>query len=83
MRRRTLRGFCGCPWLMIAAGLCYNSGRVFAATGALIVGAISAAAGGSSRSLRAILAWVARAALLAARLARWVRVETRARALAS
>ena len=31
------------------AGFCYNIGRVFAAAGPLIVGAISAAAGGSSR----------------------------------
>ena len=65
------------------AGFCYNIGRVFAAAGPLIVGAITAAAGGSSRSLTAILAWVALAPLLAALLARWVMVETRGRALAA
>jgi MFS family permease len=65
------------------AGFCYNIGRVLAAAGPLIVGAITAAAGGSSRSLTAILTWVALAPLLAAVLARWVMVETRGRALSA
>jgi MFS family permease len=65
------------------AGFCYNIGRVFAAAGPLIVGTITAAAGGSSRSLTGILAWVALVPLLAAILARWVMVETRGRPLVS
>ena len=65
------------------AGFCYNIGRVFAAAGPLIVGTITAAAGGSRRSLTGILAWVALVPLLAAILARWVMVETRGRPLVS
>jgi MFS family permease len=63
------------------AGFCYNIGRVFAAGGPLLVGAVAAAAGGSSRSLTGILCWVALAPLSAAILARFVLIETKGRAL--
>jgi len=64
------------------AGFCYNIGRVFAAAGPVIVGAVTAAAGGSSGALMGILCWVGVAPLAAALLARFVIVETRGRALA-
>jgi MFS family permease len=63
------------------AGFCYNIGRVFAAGGPLLIGAVMAAAGGSSRSLTGILCWVALAPLTAAILARFVLIETKGRAL--
>ena len=64
------------------AGLCYNIGRVFAAAGPVIVGVVTAAAGGSSGALTGILSWVALVPLTAALLARAILVETRGRALA-
>jgi len=63
------------------AGFCYNIGRVLAAAGPLLVGAVSAAAGGASRTLMAILCWVALVPLLAALAARALLLETRGRAL--
>ena len=65
------------------AGLCYNIGRVFAAAGPLIVGAVTAAAGGSGRSLTLILCWVALVPLAAACGTRLLLLETRGRALAT
>jgi MFS family permease len=65
------------------AGFCYNVGRVFAAAGPLIVGAVTAAAGGSGRSLTLILCWVALVPLAAAAAARCVLLETRGRALSA
>src|ERR1700722_15427496 len=65
------------------AGLCYNIGRVFAAAGPLIVGAVTAAAGGSGRSLTLILCWVALVPLTAACGTRLLLLETRGRALAT
>jgi MFS family permease len=63
------------------AGFCYNIGRVFAAAGPYLVGALSAAAGGSSGAIMRILFWLALVPLAAALIARWVIVETRGRAL--
>jgi MFS family permease len=65
------------------AGFCYNIGRVFAAAGPLIVGAVTAAAGGSGRSLTLILCWVALVPLTAACAARFLVLETRGRRLAA
>jgi MFS family permease len=64
------------------AGFCYNIGRVFAAAGPLIVGAVTAAAGGSARSLSLILCWVALVPLTAACVMRFILLETRGGALA-
>jgi MFS family permease len=64
------------------AGFCYNIGRVFAAAGPLIVGAVAAAAGGSGRSLTLILCWVALVPLAAACASGFLLLETRGRALA-
>ncbi len=63
------------------AGFCYNVGRLFAAAGPVAVGMVSAAAGGSSGTLMAILFWVALAPLAAALLVPLVVVETRGREL--
>jgi MFS family permease len=63
------------------AGFCYNVGRVLAAGGPFVVGALSAAAGGSSAAIMHILLWFALVPLVAALLARWLVVETRGRAL--
>jgi MFS family permease len=63
------------------AGFCYNIGRVLAAAGPLVVGAVSAAAGGSAAALLTILSWVALVPLGAALLARAAVLETRGRAL--
>lgn len=64
------------------AGFCYNFGRLFAAAGPLIVGLVTATAGGSSRALTLILCWVALVPLTAAVATRLVLIETRGRALA-
>ncbi len=64
------------------AGFCYNIGRVLAAGGPLIVGAVSAASGGSARELSSILAWVTLVPLGAALLAPRLVLETRGRQLA-
>ena len=63
------------------AGFCYNIGRIFAAAGPLVVGLITATAGGSSGALMRVLCFVALVPLGAALLARWVMIETRGRAL--
>lgn len=63
------------------AGLCYNSGRIVAALGPLVVGAVSAAAGGSSAVIIQALFWVGLIPLSAALAARFFVVETRGRAL--
>jgi len=63
------------------AGLCFNAGRVIAAAGPLIVGSVSASAGGSSAALMAVLVWVAAIPLAAAVLTPFIVVETRDRAL--
>lgn len=62
-------------------GLCYNIGRVFAAAGPYVVGAVTAAAGGSSAALMRVLCFVALVPLAAALLSRFLIVETRGRAL--
>ncbi len=65
----------------LASGFCYNIGRVLAAFGPFIVGALTARAGGSSAAIADTLVWVALFPLAAALLARrWV-VETRGRPL--
>jgi MFS family permease len=63
------------------AGFCYNIGRIFAAGGPFVVGALSAAAGGSSAAIMRILLWFALVPLAAALIARFVIVETRGRPL--
>jgi Sugar (and other) transporter len=63
------------------AGFCYNIGRVFAAGGPLVVGSLSAAAGGSGAALMHILLWFALVPLAAALLAPRLVVETRGRVL--
>ncbi|MGH8133385.1 MAG: MFS transporter [Steroidobacteraceae bacterium] len=63
------------------AGFCYNTGRVLAAFGPLLVGLVSAAAGGSSAAIMRVLLWLAVVPLAAALVARFVVVETRGRAL--
>jgi MFS family permease len=63
------------------AGFCYNIGRIFAAGGPFVVGALSAAAGGSSAAIVRILLWFALVPLAAALIARFVIVETRGRPL--
>lgn len=63
------------------AGFCYNIGRLFAAAGPLLVGLVSAAAGGTSGTLAGILFWVALAPLTAALLVPLLVVETRGRGL--
>jgi cyanate permease len=63
------------------AGFCYNIGRLLAAFGPLVVGYLSAAAGGSSAALMQILLWFALVPLIAALLAPALIVETRGRPL--
>lgn len=63
------------------AGFCYNIGRVFAAAGPLVVGAVTATAGGSSGALMRVLCYVALVPLGAALLSRFLIVETRGRSL--
>ena len=65
------------------AGFCYNIGRVFAAAGPLIVGAVTAAAGGSARALTLILCAVALVPLTAACAGRFLLLETRGRELST
>jgi MFS family permease len=64
------------------AGFCYNIGRVFAAAGPLVVGMVTAAAGGSSAVIIRTLFWVGVIPLAAASVAKVVIVETRNRELA-
>jgi hypothetical protein len=63
------------------AGFCYNIGRIFAAGGPLVIGAVSAAAGASSAALMGILFWVGLAPLAAALLVPLLVLETRGRPL--
>lgn len=63
------------------AGFCYNTGRVLAAGGPLVVGALSASAGGSSAAIVRVLFWLALVPLAAALIARFAIVETRGRPL--
>jgi MFS family permease len=65
----------------LGAGFSYNIGRVIAAAGPFAVGAVSAAAGGSSEVIVGTLFWVGAIPLAAALLARVVIVETRGREL--
>ncbi|MBS0364566.1 MAG: MFS transporter [Proteobacteria bacterium] len=58
------------------AGLCYNGGRVLAAVGPFAVGALAAAAGGSSAALMRMMCVLALAPLLAALASPWLLVET-------
>jgi hypothetical protein len=63
------------------AGATYNIGRVIAATGPILVGSVSAAAGGSSAVILQALLWVAIVPLAAAIMAPLAIVETRGREL--
>ena len=63
------------------AGFCYNIGRVFAAIGPVVVGSISAAAGGSSAVIIDTLLWLALIPLAAAIATPFFVIETRGRTL--
>jgi len=63
------------------AGFCYNTGRVIAAFGPLVIGYVSAAAGGSSTALMQVLFWLGLVPLAASLVAWFVVVETRGRTL--
>ena len=63
------------------AGFCYNIGRIFAAGGPLVIGAVSAAGAGSAAALVGILFWVGLAPLAAALLVPLLVLETRGRPL--
>jgi len=63
------------------AGFCYNSGRVLAALGPLIIGWVTSAAGGSAAALMQVLLWLGVVPLAAALLSRFLIVETRGRTL--
>jgi MFS family permease len=63
------------------AGFCYNTGRVLAALGPLVIGWVTAAAGGSSAALTQVLFWLGLVPLGAALVSWFVVVETRGRAL--
>src|SRR5512142_3565174 len=63
------------------AGFCYNIGRLVATGGPLLVGMVSARAGGSSAVLSSTLMWIGVIPLIAALSARLFIVETRGRAL--
>lgn len=63
------------------SGFCYNIGRIVAACGPLLVGMISARAGGSSAVLGQTLLWVGVIPLLGGLTARYFIVETRGRRL--
>lgn len=63
------------------AGTTYNIGRVIAALGPILVGSVSAAAGGSSGVILETLLWVAVVPLAASLFAPFVIVETRGREL--
>lgn len=63
------------------AGFCYNTGRVLASFGPLVVGAVSAAAGGSSGALIQVLFWLGLVPLAAAFVSWFVVIETRGRTL--
>lgn len=61
------------------AGFCYNIGRLVAAAGPLVVGVVSARAGGSSAVLCQTLIWTGFVPLIAALASPWFIVETRER----
>ena len=63
------------------AGFCYNTGRVLAALGPLVIGWVTSAAGGSATALMQVLLWLGVVPLAAALLSRFVIVETRGRTL--
>jgi MFS family permease len=63
------------------AGFCYNTGRVLAALGPLLIGWVTSAAGGSAAALMQVLVWLGVVPLAAALLARFLIVETRGRTL--
>ena len=63
------------------AGFCYNTGRVLAALGPLVIGWVSAAAGGSATALMQVLLWLGVVPLVAALASRFLVVETRGRPL--
>jgi MFS family permease len=63
------------------AGFCYNTGRVLAALGPLVIGWVTSAAGGSAAALMQVLVWLGAVPLAAAVLAHFLIVETRGRAL--
>jgi hypothetical protein len=65
----------------MGAGFCYNIGRVFAAAGPVVVGSVSAAAGGSSAVIIHTLFWLGIVPLAAAIAAPFLIIETRDRAL--
>jgi MFS family permease len=64
----------------LGAGFCYNFGRIVAAVGPFLVGAVSMRAGGSSAALLETQLWVALIPLIALAGTSWI-VETRGRAL--
>jgi MFS family permease len=64
----------------LGAGFCYNFGRIVAAGGPFVVGAVSMRAGGSSAALLETQLWVAIIPLIALAGTRWI-VETHGRAL--
>jgi MFS family permease len=64
----------------LGAGFCYNFGRIVAAVGPFVVGAVSMRAGGSSAALLETQLWVAIIPLIALAGTRWI-VETHGRAL--
>ena len=63
------------------SGFCFNIGRLVAAGGPLLVGMVSARAGGSSAVLSDTLVWVGVVPLVAALCAKYFIVETRDRPL--
>lgn len=64
----------------LGAGFCYNFGRIVAAAGPFLVGAVSMRAGGSSAALLDTQLWVAVIPLIALVATRWI-VETHGRTL--
>jgi MFS family permease len=62
------------------SGLCYNLGRVIAAAGPFIVGAVSASSGGSAQELTGTLLWVGVIPLFGLLASRFI-VETRGASL--
>ncbi len=65
----------------MGAGFCYNIGRLFAAAGPVLVGSISAAAGGSSAVIIHTMLWLAVVPCAAAIATHFFVIETRGRAL--
>jgi len=63
------------------AGFCYNIGRVFAAGGPFIVGAVTSAAGGGSTVIIHTLLWLALIPCVAAIATHFLVLETRGRTL--